>query len=146
MSLPLATQYGAYKVAHGTVNKTRQVVMLYEGVITFLTQAKEAIAAGHIEKRYELLTKASEVILGLQNAIDFEHGAQMAHVLSDFYSDQYHAIADIQATNNAAKCDAVIRDMRDMLASWRAIDKQTEAAAAAAVPMQMPVQAVMFSA
>ena len=121
--------------------------MLYEGVIAFLMQAKDAIAAGQIEQRYALLSKASEVVLGLQNALDFEQGGKIAPMLYDFYGEQYHSIAHIQSTNDALRCDTVIAAMREMLTSWRGIDKQTEAAVISApVPMHMPTQAVTFSA
>jgi hypothetical protein len=51
-------------------------------------------------------------------------------------------------SNVDARLDAVvIKAMREMLDSWRIIDKQTDLAMpAGGVPMAMPSQAVMFSA
>ena len=78
-------KYQAYAAATQTVAKTKQVVMLYDGVIRFLQQAKEAISEKRIEDRYNLLIKASAIISGLQSCLDFEKGGDIAKVLYNFY-------------------------------------------------------------
>lgn len=121
--------YGAYKDAREMTTKTQQIVLLYEGIIAFLRQAKDAIEHSRIEERYQRLTKAGDVILGLQNSLDFKSGGDMAHGLYDFYSDQLSALHRIQSTNDPAQCDAVIKSFKDMLDAWRQIDRQSGTAA-----------------
>lgn len=69
-----------------TVAKTRQVVMLYDGAIRYMQQAKQAINNKEIEERYKLLVRVSEILMGLQSALDFEQGGDVARILYDFYS------------------------------------------------------------
>lgn len=119
-----ASQVNAYKMARATVSKTRQVVMLYEGVIKFMMQAREAIEQNKIEDRYNSLVKANDVLIALQNSLDFEKGGTMAHVLHDFYSDQINAIYSMHENGSSATCDRVISEVKDMLETWRKIDAQ----------------------
>lgn len=116
--------YQAYNQAFHTVGKTRQVVMLYDGVIRFLKQAKEAIEGGRIEERFNLLVKASDVVMGLQSCLDFEQGGQVARVLFDFYSSVDGRILTIQRTNRAELCDELIAELKDMRDAWSAIDQE----------------------
>src|SRR5579884_4212560 len=94
-------QYQVYSLATRTVAKTRQVVMLYEGAIRFLRQAKDAIEEKRIEDRFRLLLRASEIVMGLCNSIDFEKGGEVAHTLLQFYTEMDKRILSI----NFAKTD-----------------------------------------
>ncbi|MCQ6468560.1 flagellar export chaperone FliS, partial [Vibrio parahaemolyticus] len=78
--------YKAYAAANMTVGKTRQVVMLYDGVMRFVQQAIEAIKKEDYETRYNLLVKSSEIITGMQNSLDFENGGEIAKLLYDYYA------------------------------------------------------------
>lgn len=113
----------AYSQAQHTVGKTRQVVMLYDGAIRYLQQAREAIEHKRIEERFRLLTRVSEILIGLQASLDFDNGENVARVLYDFYSVQDQRITSIQRTNNVALCDTVIEDLKAMRNTWNDIDK-----------------------
>lgn len=115
-------QYQAYMSATYTVAKTKQVVMLYDGVIRFVRQAKDAIEAKRIEDRYNLLLKASEIITGLQGALDFEEGGEVAAILYNYYSSIDSRLFSIQRSNSLQTCDEVIADLKEMRDVWLAID------------------------
>lgn len=118
----------AYSQAQHTVGKTRQVVMLYDGAIRYTQQAREAIEQGRIEERFRLLTRVSEILIGLQASLDFEQGENVARILYDFYSVQDQRITSIQRTNNTALCDALIEDLKNMRNTWNEIDISTSSA------------------
>lgn len=139
--------YKAYHRATHTVAKTRQVVMLYEGAIRFLQQAREAMEKKAIEKRYQKLTRASEIIMGLQACLDFDAGGDAAQVLYDFYSSIDARIMTLHRTNDIAACDTVIAELRDMRDVWNKIDQGNMAPASD--EMQEPaagMAAITFSA
>lgn len=115
-------QYQAYKSATHTVAKTQQVVMLYDGAIRYIRQAREAIEAKRIEDRYNLLMKAADIISGLQGALDFERGGNIAVVLYNYYSSISSRLFAIHHSNNVKDCDAVIEDLKQMRAIWQQID------------------------
>lgn len=113
----------AYTRATHTVAKTRQVVMLYDGAIRFMKQAAEAIEQGLIEERYLKLTRVSEIVMGLQNSLDFEAGGPTAQVLFDFYSSLDARILNLHRQPNAATCLALVKEMKEMRDVWDSIDR-----------------------
>jgi len=134
---PQTMAHQAYSQAFHTVGKTRQVVMLYDGIIRFLRQAREAISEKRIEDRFNLLVKASDVILGLQACLDFEQGGHVARVLYDFYSSVDSRILTIQRTNDLGLCDELITELKEMREAWSVIDtEEPEPAGRVAQPAQ----------
>lgn len=119
-----ANPYQAYNRATHTVAKTRQVVMLYDGAIRFLAQARDAMEQGEIERRYKTLTRAGEILIGLQSCLDFEAGADAAQTLYDFYSALDGRIMQLHRTGDSAACAQVIEDLRAMRAVWHALDNE----------------------
>jgi flagellar protein FliS len=118
--------YKAYKHAAYTVAKTRQVVMLYDGAIRFLAQAKEAIETNDIERRYNTLTRASEIVSGLQACLYFEAGEQAAQALFDFYSTIDLRIMQLHRTQDLEVLQQVITDIKEMREVWNGIDRISE--------------------
>ncbi len=119
-------KYQAYAQATQTVAKTRQIVLLYDGAIRFVQQAKEAIEQRRIEDRYNLLIKASDVIGGLQGCLDFESGGTVARVLYQFYSSLDARIFSIHRTNSIDTCNEIIEDLKQMRDVWQEIDSTTD--------------------
>lgn len=128
--------YKAYSRASHTVAKTKQVVMLYDGAIRFLQQAKVAAEAKDISDRFEKLVKAGDIIVGLQSCLDFEHGGTTAQVLYDFYAGIELRVLNLHRTQDLNEYDLVVADLRQMRDVWQAID-QGVAANASAEQQQM---------
>lgn len=116
-------QYQAYAAATQTVAKTRQIVMLYDGTIRFMRQAKEAIAENRIEDRYNTLVKANDILMGLQSCLDFEQGGDIAKVLYSFYAGLIDRIFTIHRTSSTETCDEIIADLKQMRDVWDTIDR-----------------------
>lgn len=131
---PHSSQYYAYRRATHTVGKTRQIVMLYDGVISALQQARDAMNERRIEDRYNLLTKATQIIMGLQSSLDFESGKEVAATLYDFYSNILFSINSLHRSNDPAKCSELIEEIKEMRTVWDEIDRQETAASQAATP------------
>jgi flagellar secretion chaperone FliS len=116
-------KYQAYVNATQTVAKTKQIVLLYDGAIRFVQQAKEAIREKRIEDRYNMLVKANDIIGGLQSCLDFEHGGHIAKVLYSYYSSIESRIFSIHRSNSIEACDDVIGDLKQMRDVWHEIDQ-----------------------
>lgn len=134
MSSEQKNKYQAYAAATQTVARTKQIVLLYDGVIRFLKQAKEAIEEGRIEDRYKLLIKASEVIGGLQACLDFENGGNIANILYSFYASIDGRIFSVHRTNSIDTCDQLIAELKKMRDVWVEIDESTSAPAGQTPP------------
>lgn len=116
-------KYQAYVSATQTVAKTKQIVMLYDAVIRYLQQVKEAIGEKRIEDRYNTLVKASEIIFGLQSCLDFENGKDIARILYNFYSSIDNRMFSIHRTNSVETCDEIIAELKQMRDVWQEIDQ-----------------------
>lgn len=121
--------YRAYVAATQTVARTRQIVMLYDGAIRFVQQAREAIVDGRIEDRYRLLTRASDIIMGLQSCLDFDKGGDIAKILYQFYASIDARMFSVHQDNSLDSCDRIIADLKNMRDAWHAIDTTPDGAA-----------------
>jgi flagellar protein FliS len=116
--------YKAYHRATHTVAKTRQVVMLYDGALRNLKQAKDAMVAGDVPTRFQKLVRAGDIIMGLQSSLDFDAGGDVAKILYDFYSSLDARILSTLNSNNTELVDQLMQEIRDMRDVWESIDKQ----------------------
>lgn len=130
-------QYRAYASATQTVAKTKQIVMLYDGAIRYLQQAKEAIREKRIEDRYNLLIKTGEIIAGLQSCLDFENGKDIARILYNFYSSIDSRLFGIHRSNSIEACDEIIAELKQMREVWHEIDQGDGNGAPATAPAEM---------
>lgn len=136
MSSPNLSQYKAYAQATQTVAKTRQVVMLYDAAIRDMKQAREAILDKRYEERFHLLTRVSEILTGLQSALDFAQGGRIAEMLDEFYRSLDMRVRQLHRTNSAETCDAIVAELKEMRDGWDSVDRQ-QAASKAPAPMEI---------
>lgn len=117
-------KYGAYQNASHTVNEIQQVVMLYEGAIKFIKQAKEAINEKNHQEVYNLIHKAVNIISGLNSCLDFNEATdETAKALDKFYQDIDIRLLYIICDHNLDSCDRVIEDLKFMMDAWRDVEK-----------------------
>lgn len=127
-------QYAAYKAAHQTTdNKTQQVIMIYDGILRTVYQAKQAILDNDLEARFNLLEKVSQVVIALQASLDFENGGEIAVTLDGYYDVLFSKIHLIHQSNNPADCDALIEAIKGMRGSWQYVLEVTSNNAAGRV-------------
>lgn len=126
--------YQAYAAAMQTMANTRQVVMLYDGILRYLTRAAEAMKITDITERYQNLTRASEIVFGLQGCLDFERGGDVAKILYNFYASADARIFALHRSNDAAACEQLIAEFRQMRDAWDEIDKAAAGGATNASP------------
>ncbi len=140
--------YKAYSRATHTVSKTRQVVMLYDGMIRFLQQACDAIEKKQFETRYHKLMRVSDIIIGLQACLDFESGGVSAKILYDFYSAMDMRIFALHRTNDFKECQAITAQLKEMRDVWDRIDRggETQAVEATAKPAESSIDPLTVSA
>ena len=117
--------YNAYQQASDTVDEVQQIVILYDGAINFIKQAKEAIAEKNYEKRYNLINKAIAIVTGLNSCLNFtDETAETAKALDEFYSMIDMRLLYIQCDDNPESYDKVTEDLRIMRNAWSDIAKQ----------------------
>lgn len=88
--------YGAYKkTAVSTASKEQILLMLYQAAIKNCKKAIEAIEAKQIAKKGEYIGKLQDIVIELNNSLDFEVGGDIAKELSSLYD--YMLFASTQA-------------------------------------------------
>ncbi len=117
-------QVASYQVANSTLQKTKQLVLLYDAVIRFLRQARVAMEEQRFEDRMNLIQKASNIVTGLHSALDYEKGGEISQMLNNFYSAIDLRMIALNRTNSAEDCDKIIRDVKMMRDAWAQIDEQ----------------------
>jgi flagellar protein FliS len=143
---PQKNQYQAYSIATRTVAKTRQIIMLYDGAVRFLKQATVAIEEKRIEDRFNLLKKASDIMMGLHGALDFENGGDVAHVLHRFYASMSMRMLSVnfkkKKEESLALCQQLIEELKQMRDVWENIDLTLNASSGQepVAPITMPVE------
>ena len=85
--------------------KGRMVVMLYDGVITFLEKAKNS--RGESAKNY--LKRAQDIIAYLKESLDFEKGGAIATNLNSLYAFMIDHLQRANVLGEKEPIDDVIR-------------------------------------
>jgi len=68
-----------------TTDRGRLLLMMYEGAIKFLRQAKAGLEANDMPRFCRFLSKGQAIIAELMNTLDFEKGGQIARDLDRLY-------------------------------------------------------------
>ena len=88
--------YGAHKkTAVSTASKEQILLMLYQAAIKNCKKAIEAIETKQIAQKGEYIGKLQDIVIELNNSLDFEVGGDIAKELSSLYD--YMLFASTQA-------------------------------------------------
>jgi flagellar protein FliS len=108
------------------------VVMLYDGALRFLTEAKGAQAVGDLPRRSHALRKVAAIVAECHSTLDLERGGELAAELDRLYNYISARLLDITVTRDATAIDEVHKLMTTLRNAWADLAAQGAAAAAAA--------------
>jgi flagellar protein FliS len=94
------------------------VVMLYDGALRFLTQAREADAAADLRQRAAAVSKALAVVSECQSTLNLAEGGQIARDLDRLYSYMVGRLIDVAAKNDASGIEEVHKLMTSLREAW----------------------------
>ncbi|MCZ4280511.1 flagellar export chaperone FliS [Kiloniella laminariae] len=115
-----------YGQASHNVSPLKAVVMLYEGMIRLIREAKLADQEHRFEDRFKAVEKASRVLLGLQGQLDFENGGEISPILHEYYDSLFMRMMQINSRNGQSVADDVIAGLVEMKQSWEQVRDQSE--------------------
>lgn len=113
----------AYKKAFGTMDKIKQVIMLYDTAIASLHQAKDHIEQKDVQECYNKVEKAYLIVSGLRDCIDMETGGEVAETLVEWYSATALRIITINRNYDLDLCDLCIKNLKEMRDAWVEAEK-----------------------
>ncbi len=113
---------GAYhENAVTTQTRGRLIVLLYEGAITFLEQAKAELQAGNYAEKGEFINKALAIINELDSCLDVENGGEVATNLRRLYQFSIRHLGEANLHRDTQRIQDVIDCLKDLNEGWKAI-------------------------
>ena len=118
----------AYGQAAETLAPARQIVLLYDGAIRRIKEARQAIERRAINERYVAIGKAAAIIDALQGCLDHERGGEIADNLDRLYTYFSLRLQRVNLNDDVTICDELVLRLSELRTSW------AELAAAPRVP------------
>jgi flagellar protein FliS len=94
------------------------VVMLYDGALKFLHQARAAIERNDIAARRDASSRALAIINELQSTLNMAEGGEIAQRLDELYGFTNARILQAAADNSVVPLDDAIRVLGMLRESW----------------------------
>ena len=86
-----------------------------------MSTAKGHIQHKDITEKSKALTRAGRIVLGLQNALDFEKGGDLAKNLNELYMYVTRRLLHANIHNDLAAIDEVYGLMNDIRQAWETV-------------------------
>ncbi len=114
-------------------SSVEQVLMLYDGAMRFLLQAKTAIENGDIQARCNANGRAMQIMAYLIDLVNPETGGEVGKRLFGIYSGILKRMLEIDMRNDPHVCDELVQALRSlrMATSQTLADQQGKSAAPA---------------
>ena len=118
-----AQSYGSVQLVTGvaTADNVQLIQMLFDGLSESLATARGHIQNDCIEAKSKALARAGRIVVGLQGALDFDRGGELAHNLNDLYGYMTRRILHVNAFNDLEALEEVAGLVRDISSAWQAL-------------------------
>lgn len=107
------------QVGIATESRERLVVMLFDGLLKFMAQAKTAIDARQIEAAHNALIRAQDIVLELQRTLDHSQAPELAANLDALYSYFFKQLVEANRQKSRAAVEEIepfVLELRDAFA------------------------------
>ena len=113
-----------------TVDKGRLIVLLYDGAIKFIHQAKECASTGDIEGKCNNINRSLDIISELNNSLNMSEGGDVAANLRRLYLFMSEHLIKGKIKKENQYLDDVLRMLNTLNEAWNQVVSQPEAQAA----------------
>lgn len=97
------------------------VVMLYDGAIRFVGQARAAMARKDVAARGEAISRVLTIVAELQNTLNVDEGGTIAQELDRLYTYINLRLLDVTAKQDATALDEVEKVLVTLRDGWAQI-------------------------
>lgn len=118
-----AESYGSVQVSTGvaTADNIQLIQMLFDGLQESLSTAVGHIQNNAIEEKSKAISRAGRIVVGLQGALDFERGGELAQNLNELYSYMTRRLFHINAHNDLNALEEVKTLVNDIAQAWQTL-------------------------
>ncbi|HOS93856.1 MAG TPA: flagellar export chaperone FliS [Armatimonadota bacterium] len=125
MSVPKAYQ-NYRRTAVETASRGRLILLLYDGLLRFLEQARTELAERKPKEAHFALIKAQNVLSELMASLDLDQGGEIARNLLAIYEFMFMQLVDANFRKSAEPVDEVVDLVRTLREAWdRAVSEET---------------------
>ncbi len=125
--MALANIYQSYTKAQVRTDDPQKVlVLLFEGIISFLNKAHSEISDKQYLPAHDNFMKAKNIIVELMCALDMEQGGEIAQNLYNLYWFLFEKIVEADYTKNTATIDMIIPVIRTIKSGWEHMELQND--------------------
>ncbi|MFM9872201.1 MAG: flagellar export chaperone FliS [Fimbriimonadaceae bacterium] len=125
MSYSNASIHQYRKSSVDSASPLKLVVMLYDGALRFLNQAKVAMQQKDYERQNDQCKRAQDIISELMSCLDRERGGEIAESLMSLYVFTYDRIVQANIEDNELFIDQAMKVLGDLRESWAELEKTT---------------------
>lgn len=104
------------------------VVLLYEGAIHAIGQARRAMEQKNFAEKAAMISKATDIIEGLRVTLNHEQGEEIASNLEALYQYAKYRLSVANMDNSPAILAEVTQVLSTLLSAWRVLDKSNPSA------------------
>ena len=97
------------------------VVMLYDGALRFVGEARAAMARNDVIARTRAVSRAVEIVCELQNTLNVEAGGAIAQELDRLYTYINTRLLDVTLKNDAIALDDAQKVLVTLREAWEQI-------------------------
>lgn len=129
--------YGAYKkTAVSTASKEQILLMLYQAAIKNCKKAIEAIQNKQIAQKGEYIGKLQDIVIELNNSLDFEIGGDTAKELSSLYDYILFASTQANIKIDAEPLEGCLKVLNTLYEGWNEAIRSMNKAPAQPAPAE----------
>ncbi|MFT2110673.1 flagellar export chaperone FliS [Marinomonas sp. 2405UD68-3] len=111
-------QKEALKMRIAGADRYEVIQILMEGAIEKMVMAKVTIESKNAEAKSDFLSKASGILIGLRESLDFDIGGEIADNLYALYTYMVDRLIEANLKNDMAIVDEVINLMKEIKSAW----------------------------
>src|SRR5215467_8303411 len=114
-----------------TANNLKLVVLLYQGAIRFLTEAKVFIEKRNVAGKAHAVDRALAILGELQSTLKLEEGGEIAASLDRLYVYMMDRVLEASSRLDVAPLDEVVKLLRLLNSAWAEIAEKADRPSAA---------------
>jgi flagellar protein FliS len=122
-NLKAIAAYGDVKVTTGVASAdgVQLIQMLFDGLLESLAATKGHIQNGAIAEKGKSIARASRIVIGLQGALDFERGGDLANNLNELYGYVTRRLLHVNARNDLDALEEIFGLMNEIRSAWEGV-------------------------
>ena len=102
------------------------IQMLFDGLVNSIAEAQGHIERGAILEQGKSITRASRIVLGLQQVLDFQKGGELAQNLNDLYGYFTRRLIYANARNDIGALNEVLGLTSEIRKAWLEVPAQIQ--------------------